>query len=556
MASGTGTMIGDNENPGRTRANLDETIQSEKLHLDQEHSPGKAVQQDYCMPDVVTVRIQTDSDSFQDVVVKIERPTYQKPFLGGFKNRRTGVEFHNAGSQTIPKKLPDKGILVFHRETQTVFEKNKQQQTTNTTSTQMTKTGLYVSNKTDKLITPGKYITAEEYHKRRLEAVIVIQRDFRRWHATNIVQKLGEEKRLRLEWEAQEELRRKKEKEEKLRREHKRRLNPKTKGDFELLYHALELWRQEETEQINRTLTGAERKAALCGLLEQEAQLIASIGRHKLNADEENRQKAILHFLNKCAQPKRWKAYDGKITEMDTQFTLRARELLEIYCSISMSDIPQDERIDVLLTLKRTVKVPPDPLKLYKNVNCCQTCKNYLPSTAFPVAANTHTTGRCRLCCKLDNEARHRETFLKCKLILENLRKSEADYQDDAKIVFLLQHQDLQYLIEKIWGCQSALSACSDLYDLVMVRWDKQHEWSPWNTILLTEHEADAHLKLCDLQKAYEAAFIHRIKHKHIWAKNYFAQIQAMASFLQRSENQTNANEFLIATPFPTGAKT
>ncbi|XP_061323574.1 IQ and ubiquitin-like domain-containing protein isoform X3 [Pezoporus flaviventris] len=556
MASGTGTMIGDNENPGRTRANIDETIQSEKLCLDQEHSPGKAVQQDYCMPDVVTVRIQTDSDSFQDVVVKIERPTYQKPFLGGFKNRITGVEFHNAGSQTIPKKLPDKGILVFHRETQTVFEKNKQQQTTNTTSTQMTKTGLYVSNKTDKLITPGKYITAEEYHKRRLEAVIVLQRDFRRWHATNIVQKLGEEKRLRLEWEAQEEIRRKKEKEEKLRREHKRRLNPKTKGDFELLYHALELWRREETEQINRTLTGAERKAALCGLLEQEAQLIASIGRHKLNADEENRQKAILHFLNKCAQPKRWKAYDGKITEMDTQFTLRARELLEIYCSISMSDIPQDERIDVLLTLKRTVKVPPDPLKLYKNVNCCQTCKNYLPSTAFPVAANTHTTGRCRLCCKLDNEARHRETFLKCKLILENLRKSEADYQDDAKIVFLLQHQDLQYLIEKIWGSQSALSACSDLYDLVMVRWDKQHEWSPWNTILLTEHEADAHLKLCDLQKAYEAAFIHRIRHKHIWAKNYFAQIQAMASFLQRSENQTNANEFLIATPFRTGAKT
>lgn len=35
----------------------------------------------------------------------------------------------------------------------------------------MTKIGLYVSNMTDKLITPGKYFTAEEYHKRRLEAV-------------------------------------------------------------------------------------------------------------------------------------------------------------------------------------------------------------------------------------------------------------------------------------------------------------------------------------------------------------------------------------------------
>ncbi|NXC40094.1 IQUB protein, partial [Penelope pileata] len=545
--------------------------------------------------------VLTGSDSFQDVAVKIERPTFCKPFLGGFKNIITGVEFHNAGSQTIPEKRPEKGTTLFCRETQTVFEKNKCQQTTNPTSTQMTKSGLYVSVMSDKIIIPGKYFTAEEYHKRRLEAVIVLQKYFRRWYARNVVENLKEKKRLRLEWEAQEELQRKKEKEDKLRRENERRLNPKTKEDFDLLYNAVELWRQEETEQINRTLTGAERKAALCGLLEQEAQLIASIGRHKLNADEENQQKAVLHFLNKCAQPKRWRAYDGKITEMDTQYTLRARELLEIYCSVSMKDIPKDERIDVLLTLRSTVKeheceltqeivelidrevdlrsrevkecnleglrkrictlflqyiktpkfnpevakilkVPPDPLKLYKNVHFCHSCENYLPSSEFPIAANSRTIGRCRLCCKLDNEARRRESFLKYRLILENLRKSEADYQDDAKIVFLVQQQHLQYMIENIWGCQSALSACSDLYDLVMVRWDKQQEWSPWNTILLTKDEADAHVKLHNLQEAYEASFIHGIKHKHIRAKKYFAQIPLMTSFLCRTEKQANAS--------------
>lgn len=42
---------------------------------------------------------------------------------------------------------------------------------------------------------------------------------------------------------------------------------------------------------------------------------------------------------------------------MDTQYTLRARELFEIYRSISMNDIPKEERVDVLLTLRRTVKV-------------------------------------------------------------------------------------------------------------------------------------------------------------------------------------------------------
>ncbi|XP_023964889.2 IQ motif and ubiquitin-like domain-containing protein isoform X2 [Chrysemys picta bellii] len=615
-ATATGRLIEDSETLMDIGVRPHGTIQIEMFSLDPEQYPIKAIklQQDYNMPDVITVRVQTDSDTFQDVAVEIERPTYRKPFLGGFKHRVTGVEFHNAGSQTVPKKRRDKGIKVFCRETQTVVEKNKRQQTRNTTSTQMTKIGLYVSNMTDKLIEPRTYLTAEEYHKQRLDAIIVLQKYFRRWHAINVVQKLREEKRLRLEWEAQEELRKKREKEERLRREHERRLNPKTKEDFELLYHALELWRQEEIERINNTLTGAERKAALCALLEQETQLIASIGRHKLNADEENQQKAILFFLDKCAEPKKWKAYDGKITEMDTQFTLRARELLEIYRSISMKDLPKDERLDVLLTLKHTVKeheckltheivelidreadlmmrgvkecnleglrkrictlflqyiktpifnpevarllkVPPDPLKLYKNIYFCRGCKSYLPSTEFSVPANSRTVGRCRRCCKLDNEARRREAFLKYKLMLKNLRKSEADYQDDAKIVYVVQQKDLQYMVENIWGCQSALSAWDDLHDLVMVRWDKHCEWSPWNTVLLTKDEAKAHLKLHNLQEAYEMVFIHRIKHKHILAKNYFSQIPEMASFLHKGDDQAHTNELLITKPIPAGSK-
>ncbi|XP_074840214.1 IQ motif and ubiquitin-like domain-containing protein [Carettochelys insculpta] len=610
-----GKLIEDSETLMEIGVRPHGTIQIEMFSIDPERYPIKAIklQQDYNMPDVITVRVQTDSDTFQDVAVEIERPTYRKPFLGGFKHRVTGVEFHNAGSQTVPKKRCDKGIKVFCRETQTVVEKNRHQQTRNTTSTQMTKIGLYVSNITDKLIEPRTYLTAEEYHKHRLDAVIVLQTYFRRWHAINVVQKLREEKRLRLEWEAEEELRKKREKEERLRREHERRLNPKTKEDFELLYHALELWRQEEIERIN-TLKGAERKAALCALLEQETQLIASIGRHKLNADEENQQKAILFFLDKCAQPKRWKAYDGKITEMDTQFTLRARELLEIYRSVSMKDLPKDERLDVLLTLKHTVKehgckltheivdlidreadlmmrgvkecnleglrkrictlflqyiktpvfnpevarvlkVPPDPLKLYKNIYFCHSCKSYLPSTEFSVPANSRTVGRCRRCCKLDNEARRREAFVKYKLMLKNLRKSEAEYQDDAKITYIVQLQDLQYMVENIWGCQSALSAWDDLYDLVMIRWDKHCEWSPWNTILLTKDEAQAHLKLHSLQEAYEVAFIHRIKHKHILAKNYFSQIPEMASFLHKGGDQAHTSELLITKPIPAGSK-
>lgn len=58
---------------------------------------------------------------------------------------------------------------------------------------------------------------------------------------------------------------------------------------------------QEETERINRTLTGAERKTALCALLEEETQLIAYIGMLKLDANLENQQKSILHLLHKVS---------------------------------------------------------------------------------------------------------------------------------------------------------------------------------------------------------------------------------------------------------------
>ena len=55
------------------------------------------------------------------------------------------------------------------------------------------------------------------------------------------------------------------------------------------------VWYQDEVNLINETTSGAARKAALCGLLEQEAQLIASVGRHKIVADVENKQKKYNH---------------------------------------------------------------------------------------------------------------------------------------------------------------------------------------------------------------------------------------------------------------------
>ena len=72
-----------------------------------------------------------------EVVVHIVQENRKKPFLGGYKHRLTGVEFHNAAAQTISKIRVPSSVEKFHRDTQTYKLRNRVQQTTNTTSTQM-----------------------------------------------------------------------------------------------------------------------------------------------------------------------------------------------------------------------------------------------------------------------------------------------------------------------------------------------------------------------------------------------------------------------------------
>nr|XP_055203321.1 IQ and ubiquitin-like domain-containing protein isoform X2 [Gorilla gorilla gorilla] len=586
----TGKILKNNETLVQHGVKPQEIVQVEIFSTNPDLFPVRRIDGLTDVSQIITVTVQTGLDQYQQVPVEIVKSDFHKPFLGGFRHRITGVEYHNAGTQTVPKRIPER-LSIFCRDTQTVFQKKNLQQTTNTTSTQMTNIGVYVSNMTDKLVTPGKYFSAAEYHAQRLKAVIVIQTYYRQWHAKIFVENLRRQKSLRLEWETQQELRKIREKEEWIKLDYHRRHNPKTNEDFEFLYNALEFWRQEELTRINQSFTGAERKAALCELLEKETQIIASIGRHRYVAYMANQEAAIQAFLDKCSAPKIWRTPNGKTIEMDTQFTIRARELQNIYKCIMLKNISQDERLDVLLTLKHTVKeheckltqeilelidrevdlmmrgvkhhnleglrkriatlffhyiktplfnpevakylkVPQDPLKFYKKIYFCHSCQLYLPSTEFSVSSTSRRIYRCRNCISLQNEAQKRESFLKYKCLLQQLYYTEADYEDDSKIAFLMQLQDIQYLTENIWASRSVLSACDNLSDLVMVRWNKSLEWSPWNCILLTKDEAAAHLKLTSIEEGYERSFIHKIKHKHILAKNYFSQVPVLASFI------------------------
>ncbi|CAL1591990.1 unnamed protein product [Knipowitschia caucasica] len=568
------------------------------------------------MADVITVRVQrgdqnptSSMNDFQEVVVEIQRPPQRKPFLGGYKHRLTGAVYHHASTQTHPRRRPGRGVQVFSRDTQTVELKSQTQQCPADVSTQMTGIGCYVSCANDKLLTPGVYTTAADYHQRRLRAVICLQAALRCWLAKQAVGRIRHDRDRRLAWLEAQEMRRRKEKEEQLRDRRERWSNPQRRDDFNLLYHALETWRKHEEQLINANLKGAERKAALCTLLDQELEHIKNIGHRLVLFHKTSAERGIMSFLDKSAAPYHWKTEKGTLLEMDTVNTIRARELRDLYNDVSASPAQQNDRLQVLMTLKHTVKehdcqltrdlvdlvdrevdlmsrcskassldglrqrintlllqyiktpafnpqvakllkVPQDVSQL-KNMLLCGSCRRYLPSSRFNSALSCSDDGRCKDCLRLDNIGRQRHDFSWYKHVLHRLRADEQQLGQSNKIPFLMQVEDIRYLMEVIWSKQSALLACSDLYNLVLARWDHLKDWSPWNCILLSKEEAVAHSHLKDIYKAYEAEFVHWVEQRHLLARQHFSQIPAVAAHMDSEPNAALGKQ-LVSKPIAT----
>lgn len=108
--------------------------------------------------------------------------------------------------------------------------------------TQMERGGIWIDTRTDRETQPRMYFTSEMWDQRREEASLFIQRLVRGWFArrrTNALKKQKQHKRdeqinLEEEFRKNEEIKHKSEIE--------RRMHPRTKEDFEILYDELEVY--------------------------------------------------------------------------------------------------------------------------------------------------------------------------------------------------------------------------------------------------------------------------------------------------------------------------
>ena len=284
----------------------------------------------------------------------------KKPFLGGFRHKTRAVEYHNASSQTpiAPKKRPDvEPVPKFERDTQTVAVSTRSVQSQRESGTQMSKPGVLVTHAGERQIVPKPYRTADEVRAIKVAAAITVQCWLRGLAARRRAAQKRKEMEAKRAFLAEQEQKRLEEAESQRKREVERRMQPKSSSDFAVLHVELEAWRQHETQRIKASdLSESEKKAALALVLNKETKLLQTIDRLRIGANIENRDEKIARVLELMAAPKRWQLQDGQVAEVETPFTIRAKELMDLYNGLKLPLLSIDERLDVLLHVKWTVK--------------------------------------------------------------------------------------------------------------------------------------------------------------------------------------------------------
>jgi len=135
-------------------------------------------------------------------------------------------------------------------------------------------------------------------------------------------------------------------------------MHPKKAKDFDILYNELEVWRLNETKKIkgSQELDEEEKRLALQQLLHKETKILQQIDRLKIQAGGKNKTEKITNFLRAMSDPKLWLRTDGRYTEVHTPYSTRAKELMDLYNGLRLPFLSTDERLDVLLHTKWTVK--------------------------------------------------------------------------------------------------------------------------------------------------------------------------------------------------------
>ncbi|GLV40975.1 uncharacterized protein CBL_04499 [Carabus blaptoides fortunei] len=564
------------------------------VNVNTEHERGM---EEMVVPDIITVRIEL-ADMYKDITVEIEDRRIRKPYIGGYRNKETGIEYHHAFTQTgppLPKVAPRNKNT---RDTQTLDTRNRHIDMCYSRATQMNNEHTWMPNVNDRIITAQKYESAEERTERigYLRKVITIQRYFRRWKLNEALKKLVAEYRERIRNEKREQQELLRDYERQRKQEIINKVFPRTRADFSMLYAMVDRWKKAHIERISKLYTPAAKLAEFYMLLNKEIEMLSVIEKHRQRLKQELRVVKEIRFFDEISDAVTWKGYKGLQVSMDTLETQKGREFKQVYYTLCNQNLTMEERLEFIAELSSKLKqhncvvgnelsslldremellnrgVDNNQLdmlrkrsqalllKHYQIPDCnegvtrrldklrekamdhdlifCPRCLQFKLHKEYPLNYGSNKFRTCITCTWLDRTAEPWIDIAPYRLILRAIRKDEKKRNSPSSIAFIVQERDINYIVERIWHGQSIVSECKVLEKLRLVRWNVLNEWSPWNCILLTDEEAQSHLRIEDLQEVYDEEFIKIVVGKHMFARCVFANVLLLERSIRNEQDQ------------------
>ncbi|EDX13914.1 GD20946 [Drosophila simulans] len=543
--------------------------QTSKLDLDVYYDKHR-------LADFITVQISgddTQDGQSKTVVVEIENAAIVKPFLCGYRDQNTGKEYLDAFTQTGPYFDKMKYRKYKTRDTQTWEQKEKTLNTAHEQSVQCHLDGiniLYVSAANDFTIVPGKYQTfaQKERAERKLEKILLIQRNWRRWILWKYIHLRAQEYRRLVQNREHEDERYEKCVEQRMERH---------RDDFDLLYAEVARWKKAELKRITANYEGPARIAEVNILLDKEIQLLNGVERQRnlvYKAMEDFRKDQLLKEMGK---PIEWVGYKDSKIHMDLLSTQRVRFLTEIYKDLRKPRSKEDrldfirqvmavlteetcfpnfpelfdlfdreknlllyaKSFDVEILRKRQTMLFFDLIKFQKGEpkqripsRMCIVCKKVKTYAEFAIRTRQSHVDTCKHCYYLKLIATENTVY---QSILRCIHRDERKRKCTTSFAFVMQPDDVRHIIDKIWHGHSALSKTENLSELRLPRWNKSDDWAPWNCICLTERETRDHYKIDDIEKVYDPKFVLHIGNLHMLARSLFHTLAAVATEFQET---------------------
>jgi hypothetical protein len=309
--------------------------------------------------------IDADGTRTRMPVAVQKAPHNSKLYLGGYRHKKTGFLYHHASTNTV-SKIERKDFWVngenrSHRETQTYILKTRSMMTGREFGTQMERKDLLLDDSNDREIISKPYFSATQLNELKSRTILIIQCYWRGYVARKKTWLIREAHYNAYVNFRENQEKSKKELEEIKKQDIERRIHPKTVKDFELLYSELESWVKLQMKELNESfkkneITEMEKRSYINEILSKQTKALQTIDKLKNEANQFGLDKRINKMLEVMAKPKLWELSNGEVQEVHTQFTIRAAELMDLYQGLIDPSMDIDERLDILLNVKWTVR--------------------------------------------------------------------------------------------------------------------------------------------------------------------------------------------------------